>query len=90
MLNTEGTVFPNTERPRLMNDISFFSKTERNACHKNWELYLLLSTRFSGANKLNKIWATCLAVNVTNGAKTLRQKYQEKTHELKKSKSDLK
>ena len=51
MLNTEGPVFPNTERPRLMNDISFFSKTERNACHKNWELFLLLSTRFSGANK---------------------------------------
>lgn len=60
------------------------------ARHKNWELFLLLSTRFSGANKLNKIWATCLAVNITNGAKTLRQKYQEKTHELKKSKSDLK
>ena len=35
VLKTEGTVFPNTDQPRLVNNIFiFFSKTERKACER--------------------------------------------------------
>ena len=48
VLKTEGTVFPNTDRPRLVNNIFiFFSTTQRKACERPAHFRAVTMARFA-------------------------------------------